>query len=190
MQAFEADAHDRVEIGEHPEDQRGDAQGQALLHAQAVIALQHGAAALAQGFLVFAEADLLVHAIAMFADDQLMGIQHGARSGCGRGLAQYSRRWRGTADYLTSEGAGLPALVIQALPGVLVALASSRGKPAPTVVLCTPDLWELALPAIERVAVAIQAPPDVLAGLASSLASQLPQWMCVHPTCGSGLAPR
>ena len=63
-------------------------------------------------------------------------------------------------------------------------------KPAPTVVLCTPDLWEPDLPAIERVAVAIQAPPDVLAGLASSLASQLPQWMCVHPTCGSGLAPR
>jgi hypothetical protein len=31
-------------------------------------------------------------------------------------------------------------------------------------VLCTPDLWELALPAIERVALVIQAPPDVLAG--------------------------
>ncbi|CAI8893574.1 hypothetical protein EMIT053CA3_30257 [Pseudomonas donghuensis] len=34
--------------------------------------------------------------------------------------------------------------------------------------VCTPDLWELALPAIEREAVVIQAPPDVLAGPASS----------------------
>ncbi|CAI8909404.1 hypothetical protein EMIT053CA3_40220 [Pseudomonas donghuensis] len=39
--------------------------------------------------------------------------------------------------------------------------------------LCTPDLWELALPAIERAAVVIQTPPDVLAVPAPSLASQL-----------------
>ncbi|SPO66282.1 protein of unknown function [Pseudomonas sp. JV241A] len=36
-------------------------------------------------------------------------------------------------------------------------------------------MWELALPAIERAAVAFQTPRDVLAGLASSLESQLPQ---------------
>ncbi|WP_415842505.1 hypothetical protein, partial [Pseudomonas wadenswilerensis] len=46
------------------------------------------------------------------------------------------------------------------------------GKPAPTVDLCTPDLWALALPAIERKAVVIQATPDVLAVPAPSLASQ------------------
>ncbi|CAI8930414.1 hypothetical protein EMIT053CA3_60041 [Pseudomonas donghuensis] len=51
--------------------------------------------------------------------------------------------------------------------------------------LCTPDLWELALPAIERAAVVIQTPSDVLAVLAPSLASQLPQWICVRRTCGS-----
>ncbi|CAI8930359.1 hypothetical protein EMIT053CA3_60040 [Pseudomonas donghuensis] len=55
--------------------------------------------------------------------------------------------------------------------------------------LCTPDLWELALPAIERAAVVIQTPPDVLAVLAPSLASQLPQWICVRRTCGSWPCP-
>ncbi|SPO67315.1 protein of unknown function [Pseudomonas sp. JV241A] len=46
-------------------------------------------------------------------------------------------------------------------------------------------MWELALPAIERAAVAIQTPRDVLAGPASSLASQLPQSISVRRTCGS-----
>ncbi|SPO67070.1 protein of unknown function [Pseudomonas sp. JV241A] len=51
--------------------------------------------------------------------------------------------------------------------------------------LCTPDLWEPALPAIEPAGVVILPAPDVLAGPASSLASQLPQWICVRRTCGS-----
>ncbi|MNZ54236.1 hypothetical protein D3C78_721340 [compost metagenome] len=55
-----------------------------MLQGETVVTLQHGAAALAQGLLVFAEGDLVVHAVAMFANDQLIGIQHGARSGCGR----------------------------------------------------------------------------------------------------------
>ncbi|SPO69133.1 protein of unknown function [Pseudomonas sp. JV241A] len=39
-------------------------------------------------------------------------------------------------------------------------------------------------------AMVVQATPDVPAELASSLASQLPQCICVRRTCRSGLAPR
>jgi len=77
------------------------------------------------------------------------------------------------------------AVAIQATPDVFGCTGLIAGKPAPTVDLCAPNLWELALPAIERAAVAIQATPEVLAVLASSLASQLPQWICVRRTCGS-----
>ncbi|CAI8701454.1 hypothetical protein EMIT053CA3_100044 [Pseudomonas donghuensis] len=53
---------------------------------------------------------------------------------------------------------------------------------APTVDMCTPDLWELALPAIEREAVVIQATLDVLAVLASSLARPAPTEVVIQAT--------
>jgi hypothetical protein len=48
--------------------------------------------------------------------------------------------------------------------------------------LCTPDLWELALPAIERAAVAIQTTLDVLAVPASSLARPAPTEVAIQAT--------
>ncbi|MNC74137.1 hypothetical protein D3C75_1254370 [compost metagenome] len=45
-----------------------------------VVALQHPAAALAQGGLVFGEHGFFIHGIAMLANDQVVAAGHGSHS--------------------------------------------------------------------------------------------------------------
>ncbi|MNJ59037.1 hypothetical protein D3C77_547000 [compost metagenome] len=76
-----ADGHHRVEVGEHQQDAAGHTQCQALLHGQRGVPVQHATTALAHGALVLEQRRTLVNRVAVFADDQVIGLVHGASTG-------------------------------------------------------------------------------------------------------------